>query len=142
MLEKSNLPVWGFAIKVMKYRFYDPCKIILPLSWFHMALKTSLSIKIEHISCSKLWLFAIFTLLWCEIILKGQILNHYALITVSMTSLLPHTVAQSTKWRFLLKNLSQLVIFVIELAFTWSWVNKNHQNLIFKVNLLCQKSVL
>ena len=36
----------------------------------------------------------------------------------SMTSLLPNTVAQPTKWRFLPKNLSQLVIFVIELAFT------------------------
>ena len=38
---------------------------------------------------------------------------------VSMTSLLPHTVAQPTKWRFLPKNSSQLVIFVIGLAFTW-----------------------
>ena len=36
----------------------------------------------------------------------------------SMTSLLTHTGAQPTKWRFLPKNLSQLVIFVIELAFT------------------------
>ena len=36
----------------------------------------------------------------------------------SMTLLLSHTVAQPTKWRFLPKNLSQLVIFVIELAFT------------------------
>ena len=57
---------------------------------------------------------------------------------ISMTSLLAHTVALPTKCRFLPKNLSQLVIFVIELAFTWSWVNKNHQNLIFKVNFLCQ----
>ena len=37
------------------------------------------------------------------------------------------------------KNLSQLVIFVIKLAFTWSWVDKNHQNLIFIFNFLCQK---
>jgi hypothetical protein len=36
----------------------------------------------------------------------------------SMTSLLAHTVAQPTKWRFLPKNLNQLVIFVIELEFT------------------------
>ena len=63
-------------------------------------------------------------------------------IHTSMTSLLAHRVAQPTKWKFLPKNLSQLVIFVIELVFTWSWVNKNHQNLIFKVNFLCQKSVL
>ena len=39
-------------------------------------------------------------------------------IDFSMTSLLPHTVAQPTKWRFLPKNLNQLVIFVIGLAFT------------------------
>ena len=32
---------------------------------------------------------------------------------ISMTSLLPHKLAQPTKWRFLPKNLSQLVIFVI-----------------------------
>ena len=32
-----------------------------------------------------------------------------------MTSLLAHTVAQPTKWRFLPKNLNQLVIFVIGL---------------------------
>ena len=46
-------------------------------------------------------------------------------VAVSMTSLLPHTVAQPTQWRFLRKNLSQLVIFVIELALTWSWGDKN-----------------
>ena len=61
---------------------------------------------------------------------------------VSMTSVLTHTVAQLTKWRRLPKNLSWLVIFVIGLAFTWSWVNKNHQNLIFKVNFLLQISVI
>ena len=32
-----------------------------------------------------------------------------------MTSLLAHTVAQPIKWRFLPKNLNQLVIFVIGL---------------------------
>ena len=64
------------------------------------------------------------------------------IIDISMTSLLQHTVAQPTKWRFSPKNLSQLVIFVIRLACTWVWGDKNHQNLIFKVNFLCQKSVL
>ena len=39
-----------------------------------------------------------------------------------MTSLLAHTVAQPTKWRFLPKNLNQLVIFVIEPEFVfWNW---------------------
>ena len=37
--------------------------------------------------------------------------------STSMTSLLAHTVAQATKWRFLPKNLNQLVIFVIGLVF-------------------------
>ena len=46
-------------------------------------------------------------------------------ILLSMTSLLAHTVAQPTKWRFLPKNLNQLVIFVIGLTFTWSRVDKN-----------------
>ena len=41
-----------------------------------------------------------------------------ACISNSMTSLLAHTVAQPTKWIFLLKNLNQLVIFVIGLVFT------------------------
>ena len=44
---------------------------------------------------------------------------------ISMTSLFAHKVAQPTKWRFLPKNLSQLVIFVIGLAFAWSQVDKN-----------------
>ena len=44
---------------------------------------------------------------------------------LSMTSLLAHIVAQPTKWRFLPKNLSQLVIFVIGLVYTWSWGDKN-----------------
>ena len=38
---------------------------------------------------------------------------------ISMTSLFAHKVAQPTKWRFLPKNLSQLFIFVIGLAFAW-----------------------
>ena len=37
-------------------------------------------------------------------------------ILISMTSLLAHTVAEPTKRNFLPKNLSQVVIFVIELA--------------------------
>ena len=36
----------------------------------------------------------------------------------SVTSLLAYKVAQPTKWRFLRKNLSQLVIFGIGLVFT------------------------
>ena len=49
----------------------------------------------------------------------GQItVMRFAHTVGSMTSLLPHTVAHPNKWRFLPKNLSQLVIFEIELAFT------------------------
>ena len=46
-------------------------------------------------------------------------------LPISMTSLFAHKVAQLTKLRFLPKNLSQLVIFVIGLAFTWVWGDKN-----------------
>ena len=42
-------------------------------------------------------------------------------MVASMTSLFAHKVAQPTKP----KNLSQLVIFVIGLVFTWVWGNKN-----------------
>ena len=45
-------------------------------------------------------------------------LTHERLLTVSMTSLFKHKVALYTKWRFLPKNSSQLVVFVIGLAFT------------------------
>ena len=55
---------------------------------------------------------------------------------VSKTSILLHTVAQPTKWRLLPKKLSQLVIFEIQLAFTWSWVDKNHHNLISFIILI------
>ena len=49
-----------------------------------------------------------------------HIVTYYLLYTsVSMTSLFAHKVAQLTKWSFLPKNLSQLVNFVIGLAFTW-----------------------
>ena len=42
----------------------------------------------------------------------------YMYAFISMTSLFAHIVAQPTKWRFSPKNLNQLVIFVIGLAFT------------------------
>ena len=64
---------------------------------------------------------------------------NFCSIIFSLTSLLAHTLAQPTKWRFMSKNLSHLVICVINLVFTWSWVNKNHQNLIFKVNFYVKK---
>ena len=48
----------------------------------------------------------------------------YFFMYISMTSLSAQKVAQPTKWRFLSKNLNQLVILVIVLAFTCSWVNQ------------------
>ena len=51
-----------------------------------------------------------------NLVLGGEVSTYN---NTSMTSLLPLTVAQPTKWRFLPKNSSQLVIFVIGLAFTW-----------------------
>ena len=58
--------------------------------------------------------FSIYLLMYIPPIcyFRGQSMN------ISMTSLFAHKVAQPTKLRFLPKNLSQLVIFVIELGFT------------------------
>ena len=47
------------------------------------------------------------------------VLSNTLYLCISMTSLFAHKVAQPSKWRFLPKNLSQLVFFVIGLAFTW-----------------------
>ena len=69
----------------------------------------------------------------------GNDLQRIMVVLLGMTSLLAYKVAQPTKRIFLPKDMSQLVIFVVELAFTWSWVNKN---LILKVNFLCQKPVM
>ena len=79
---------------------------------------------------------------WPRIVLFFLAIARSIITSIIMTSLFAHKVAQPTKWRFLPKNLSQLVIFGIGLAFTWVWGDKNPQNLIFKVNFLCQKSVL
>ena len=47
-----------------------------------------------------------------------------------MTSVLPHTVAQPTKWRFLLKNLSQLKVSKSQNKFMKSsFLPKNKQNI-------------
>ena len=64
------------------------------------------------------------TLQRCTFLKKKLMLLKYVVTFASMTSLFEHKVAQPTKWRFLLKNLNQLVIFVIGIAFTWSWVGK------------------
>ena len=95
---------------------------------FHCYLSYFKSCHSKEVTMEERWFISLY---------QQQHIGH-----TSMTSLLPHTVAQPTKWRFLPKNLSQLVIFVIGLAFTWVWGDKNHPNLVFKVNFLCQKSVL
>ena len=57
----------------------------------------------------------------CENSAGRNSVERYCLATgfkVSMTSLLPHTAAQPTKWRFSPNNLSQLVI-----SFDWTCVH-------------------
>ena len=92
-------------------------------------------------SSDDLYIYATLSLVWsrsCQDLLTimfrkggtrgwdGNSLNFVVLSTCySMTSLLAHTVAQPTKWRFLPKNSNQLVISIFELAFTWSWIDKN-----------------
>ena len=69
---------------------------------------------------------------------RNEMSKQSTYLCISMTSLLAHTVAQSTKWRFLPKNLNHLVIFVIGIAFTWSWVDKNRDQF-QKTNYVLQK---
>ena len=92
-------------------------------------------------SSDDLYIYATLSLVWsrsCQDLLTimfrkggtrgwdGNSLNFVVLSTCySMTSLLAHTVAQPTKWRFLPKNSNQLFISIFELAFTWLWVDKN-----------------
>ena len=57
----------------------------------------------------------------------------------SMTSLLMHTVAHSTRPSFRLKTNNQLLKKFSSLAVSWVKVAKNGKTLAFKVNFLCQK---
>ena len=58
---------------------------------------------------------------------------------VSMTSLLMHTVVQSTRPSFRLKTTNQPLKKFLSLAVIWVKVVKNGKILTFKVNFLCQK---
>ena len=94
-------------------------------------LGTRLDDKSIHSSCkgllnsSLMWSLCMCSILDMNLNLWTPIFNVNENIYISMTLLLAHTVAQPTKWRFLPKNLNQLVNFVIEPAFTWSQVDKN-----------------
>ena len=57
----------------------------------------------------------------------------------SMTTLLTHTVAHSTKPSFMPKTNNQPLKKFLSLALTWAKVVKNGKLLTFKVNFLCQK---
>ena len=58
---------------------------------------------------------------------------------ISMTTLLTHTVAHSTKCSFMPKTNNQPPKNVLSLALSCTKVVKNGKILTFKVNFLCQK---
>ena len=58
---------------------------------------------------------------------------------ISMTSLLTHTVAHSTRPSFRPKTNNRPLKKFLSLAVSWVKVVKNGQILTFKVNFLCQK---
>ena len=60
-------------------------------------------------------------------------------ICFSMTSLLTHTFAHSTRPSFRLKTNNQPLKKFLSLAVSWVKVVKNGKILTFKVNFLCQK---
>ena len=102
----SNMrfPIFGHEKNAVMYYVRNVCKKLLYL------IRVSTYMNLTKL-CS-----------WNVIWMKNHIHQD---IYVSMTSLLTHTVAQPTNWRFLPKIFSQLVIFVIELAFTWVWGDKH-----------------
>ena len=61
------------------------------------------------------------------------------LVFISMTTLLMHTVAHSTKPSFMPKTNNQPHKKFLSLALSWAKVVKNGKILTFKVNFLCQK---
>ena len=72
------------------------------------------------------------------IILKLSIFCSFSK-TFSMTTLLTHTVAHSTKPSFMLQTNNQPPKKFLNLALSWAKVVKNGKILTFKVNFLCQK---
>ena len=74
---------------------------------------------------------------WCNLVSSSKNVVFYAFF--SMTSLLTHTVAHSTRPSFRLKTNNQPLKKFLSLAVSWVKVVKNGKILTFKVNFLCQK---
>ena len=74
---------------------------------------------------------------WSEISISCQ--NSKSNALSSMTSLLTHTVAHSTRPSFRLKTNNQPLKKFLSLAVSWVKVVKNGKILTFKVNFLCPK---
>ena len=70
---------------------------------------------------------------------KGKNLMHYLCMLNSMTSLLTHTVAHSTRPSYSPKVNNQPLKKFLSLSVSWIKVVKNGKILTFKVNFLCQK---
>ena len=69
----------------------------------------------------------------------GKVIIEKSRGEVSMTTLLTHTVAHSTKCSFMPKTNNQPPKNVLSLALSCTKVVKNGKILTFKVNFLCQK---
>ena len=82
-------------------------------------------------------IFAYLSAKYCQIT-RGVFLL-YSCIYISMTSLLTHTFAHSTRPSFRLKTNNQPLKKFLSLAVSWVKVVKNGKILTFKVNFPCQK---
>ena len=86
--------------------------------------------------CRFTYLVWVQALVWIKLVL-----NHIQNLVrcISMTTLLTHTVAHSTKSSFMPKTNNQLPKKFLSLAPSCAKVVKNGKILTFKVNFLCQK---
>ena len=144
-------PAWGLSQRYT-YRVLQTIqmKLILLCVWAEPAvlgsIKTAVKIKYE-IKIGKLWFGGGQKMpkklnLWKAPLKLGGPQEYFRCITSldnSMTSLLTHTVAHSTRPSFRLKTNNQLLKKFLSLAVTWVKVVKNGQILTFKVNFLRQK---
>ena len=79
------------------------------------------------------------TIIWSFVQVTPKILNANNVIKVSMTTLLTHTVAHSTKPSFMPKTNNQPPKKFLSVVLSWAKVVKYGKILTFKVNFLCQK---
>ena len=111
------------------------CYFALPLSRHIPINMSSFNFFCTHFNGLFFWHYTYWPLHYANLnLLFVVMLTH-----ISMTSLLTHTVAHSTRPSFKLKTNNQPLKKFLSLAVSWVKVVKNGKILTFRVNFLCQK---